>query len=72
LLPEPAQRWPGSHPYETMLFDLETDPKQERPLDDPEIERAMIGYLIRLMEKNGAPAEQFERLGLLGQIGRQC
>jgi hypothetical protein len=42
----PAQRWPGSHPYETLLFDLETDPKQERPMDDPEIEQMMTAPLL--------------------------
>jgi arylsulfatase A-like enzyme len=62
----PAQRWPGSHPYQTLLFDLEVDPKQEHPMDDPEIEQRMTELLVRLMVKNDAPAEQFERLGLPG------
>ena len=61
----PAQRWPGSHPYETLLFDLETDPAQERPMNDPEVEGMMKEHLVRLMEENDAPPEQFERLGLL-------
>ena len=51
----PAQRWPGSHPYETLLFDLPKDPKQEPPTDDPVIEQTMIENLVRLMEENDAP-----------------
>jgi hypothetical protein len=60
----PAQRWPGSHPYETQLFDLHQDPAQESPIDDPEAEQRMIEHLVRLMQENDAPPEQFERLGL--------
>ena len=63
----PAKRWPGSHPFETLLFDLQKDPKQESPIDDPHIERMMIGHMVRLMRENDAPAEQFERLGLCDQ-----
>jgi arylsulfatase A-like enzyme len=63
----PAQRWPGSHPYETLLFDLETDPGQEHPMDDPEVEQMMVEHLVKLMVENDAPKEQFERLGLLDQ-----
>ena len=64
----PAQRWPGSHPYETLLFDLETDPAQAHPLADPAVERRMIGYLERLVKANDAPPEQFARLGLNGVL----
>jgi len=60
----PAQRWPGSHPYETLLFDLRQDPKQANPMGDAEIEQTMTDHLVRLMKKNDAPPEQFERLGL--------
>ena len=48
----------------TMLFDLRTDPGQERPIDDPEIEARMVAHLVRLMRESEAPPEQFERLGL--------
>ena len=60
----PAVRWPGSHPYQTLLFDLETDPGQEHPLEDPDVERRMTGHLVKSMVENDAPPEQFERLGL--------
>jgi arylsulfatase A-like enzyme len=48
----------------TVLFDLETDPRQEHPIHDPEIEQMMIAHLVRLMRANDAPPEQFQRLGL--------
>jgi hypothetical protein len=59
-----ARGWPRAHPYQTMLFDLQDDPGQERPIDDPSLERMMIDHMIRLMRENDTPPEQFERLGL--------
>jgi arylsulfatase A-like enzyme len=50
--------------FDTMLFDLKTDPKQERPIHDDVIETRMIGHLRQLMQTNDAPADQYERLGL--------
>ena len=50
--------------FGTLLFDLETDPGQERPLIDDALELKMIGLLLDLMRRNEAPASQFERLGL--------
>jgi arylsulfatase A-like enzyme len=48
----------------TLLFDLESDPQQERPLLDDDQELRMMGLLVRLMRDNDAPASQFVRLGL--------
>ncbi|MCM3717627.1 sulfatase [Fictibacillus phosphorivorans] len=48
----------------TMLFDLNQDPLQQNPIQDPQIEEKMIQYLIDLMEESDAPIEQYERLGL--------
>jgi len=56
--------WHSMDRFGTLLFDLENDPKQERPLDDPEVEARMIALMVDLMKTNDAPAEQFERLGL--------
>ncbi len=53
-----------SRRFETMLFDLESDPKQERAIRDAKIEKIMIDHLVRLMKENDSPKEQFERLGL--------
>ncbi len=50
--------------YGSRLYDLETDPGQTRPVDDPEAELRMIGKMIGMMKANDAPPEQFERLGL--------
>ena len=66
----PLLRMPGStwvtdeSVWQTALYDLATDPKQERPITDPKIEQMMIAHLVRLMRENDAPAEQFIRLGL--------
>ncbi|WP_454855211.1 sulfatase [Rhizobium binxianense] len=48
----------------TLLFDLKTDPLQERPLQDPDIELRMIDLMLELMRRNDAPPSQFERMGL--------
>ena len=54
------------NPYEigTLLFDLESDPCQENPLIDHEVELRMVRLMVDLMRANDAPAEQYERLGL--------
>lgn len=65
-----ARPWIEAHPFGTLLFDLATDPAQEHPLDDPNVEARMIDLLIRLMVANDAPAEQFERLGLVEEYRR--
>jgi arylsulfatase A-like enzyme len=64
LLKIEARPWTNAHPFGTLLFDLQTDPGQEHPITDPEIEAMMIQHLIRLMRANDSPPEQFERLGL--------
>ena len=65
LLRIPGTTWRTDESiWQTVLYDLATDPKQERPLTDPKIEQMMIAHLVRLMRENDAPAEQFARLGL--------
>ncbi|TFG73046.1 MAG: sulfatase [Anaerolineales bacterium] len=58
--------WRDVFRFGNLLFDMEKDPAQEHPLEDPVIEKRMIELLIKLMWENDAPPEQFERLGLLG------
>ncbi len=58
------QKWISAHNFGTLLFDIENDPKQQQPLNDPAVEQRMVEHLIREMKKNDAPPEQFERLGL--------
>lgn len=50
--------------FGTLLFDLETDPDQEHPLIDDELELRMLRLLVDLMRDNDSPHSQFERLGL--------
>jgi hypothetical protein len=47
-----------------MLFDLETDPVQESPINNPGKEAEMIELMRKLMTENDAPEEQFKRLGV--------
>lgn len=54
----------NAHQFGTMLFDLKTDPGQEKPLVDEKIERHLVGLMVELMQANAAPPEQYQRLGL--------
>jgi arylsulfatase A-like enzyme len=47
-----------------LLFDLQNDPGQDKPLNDSAVEKKMIDYMMRLMREHDAPAEQFVRMGL--------
>ena len=48
----------------SLLFDLQTDPQQEHPIDDPALERMMCEKLAQAMQRHDSPAEQYLRLGL--------
>jgi arylsulfatase A-like enzyme len=48
----------------TVLYDLEIDPGQTTPIDDPDTEARLVGEMIRIMHRNEAPPEAFTRLGL--------
>ncbi|MFP4016630.1 MAG: sulfatase [Halanaerobiales bacterium] len=54
-----------AHSFGTLLYDLEEDPGQEKPIIDKEIEEKMRAHIVKLMKDNDAPDEQFERLGLI-------
>ena len=56
---EPEARW-----LDTLLFDIQSDPTQQKAISDPKIEKMMIDHLMRLLRQSDAPAEQYERLGL--------
>lgn len=49
--------------FDSVVYDLQNDPAQEHPIQDPEIENMMIEHMIRLMEETEAPSEQYDRLG---------
>ncbi len=57
-------RWRDWHSFGTLLFDVENDPKQEKPIVEPDVEKRMIEHMVRLMKENDCPPEQFQRLGL--------
>ena len=60
-----TKRSPWAIPvFETMLYDLESDPGQLSPIDDAAVEQRMVGKLVDLMRANDAPPEQYERLGI--------
>ncbi|MDQ0618112.1 sulfatase [Arthrobacter globiformis] len=48
----------------TLLFDLETDPGQEHPITDDELELRMLRLLADLMHASDSPRSQFTRLGI--------
>ena len=56
----------NAHPgtRETLLFDLEADPQQKRPIRDEKAEGRMVELLVACMKEHDAPPEQYERLGL--------
>ncbi len=60
----PALAMINPYIYGTLLFDLESDPQQEHPVQDEAAERRMIELMVGLMRQNDAPREQFGRLGL--------
>lgn len=59
-----SRRGLNMHQFGTMLFDVQADPTQQHPLNDPTVEARMIDLMLQLMRANDAPLEQYERLGL--------
>lgn len=59
---KPMLRKPPQPIGQRLLWDLDADPQQTQPLDDPAIEERMRQSMIRLMREAEAPPEQFERL----------
>lgn len=54
------------NPYEygSTLYDVENDPEEKTPLNDPGAEEKMIKLMAKLMKESASPPEQFVRLGL--------
>jgi arylsulfatase A-like enzyme len=61
-----TKRQKAKNQFGTLLFDLTKDPGQKRPIIDKELENNMITLLEKNLQAHGAPAEQYERLGLNG------
>lgn len=48
----------------TALYDLDEDPNQQHPLDDPEMEEMLCRKMVELLEENDTPEEVYLRFGL--------
>ena len=72
VLKVPSQAQVQAHSFGTLLFDLETDPHQEQPIQDAAVEARMIALLVELMQANAAPPEQYVRLGLEAYVNRSA
>ena len=54
----------GGYNVENLLFDIDEDYEQLRPINNDELEQHFINVLKAEMIKHDSPTEQFERLGL--------
>ncbi|SDT45819.1 sulfatase [Microlunatus soli] len=59
-----GQAMTSPYAFGTLLFDLQTDPEQQHPMIDDQLELRMIEAMLDLFRVNEAPPEQYERLGL--------
>ena len=50
--------------WKTELFDLENDPHEMHPIDNPEIVARLRRSMVQRMIENDAPIEQYTRMGL--------
>jgi len=57
----------NGHPdrVRTLLYDLATDPMQQRPIQDAGVEARMVAALCEHLRAVEAPLDQFQRLGLV-------
>lgn len=52
----------------TLLFDLQADPHQQSPISDQAVQQRLFGQMVSLMQQVDAPAEQYARMGLAGDV----
>ena len=66
-LSDPSHRFDRRYPEisQNLLFDIQADYAQQHPLTDEALERRMCDLLVRALEEHDAPADQYERLGLI-------
>lgn len=50
--------------YGNRLYNVVNDPGQTAKLNDPETELKLVQKMFRMMQRNDAPQEQYERMGL--------
>lgn len=58
----------SSYAHGNLLFDLESDPNQEHPLCEPELEAVFIRKLSLAMREAEAPADEWLRLGIPARL----
>lgn len=56
--------WMNPWIHGSLLFDLETDPEQDHPIIDDDVELRMLQLLADHLHSSDAPRSQFERLGI--------
>lgn len=61
-VPAPSRRLVDE--YETMLFDLQNDPGQTKPIRDEKVEAEKIERLKAALQRSDAPKEVYERYGI--------
>ncbi|NNK96314.1 MAG: sulfatase [Desulfobacterales bacterium] len=49
---------------QTVLYDLQTDPDQNNPIENPEVKLRLIREMTNIMKRNEAPPEAYRRLNL--------
>lgn len=54
----------SQYQYGDRLYDLELDPNQDFPIDDPEREAKILSVLREIMKKGDAPLDEYTRLGI--------
>ena len=57
----------NAHSFGNLLYDLDNDPFQVNPIDNPAEQARLICHMRRIMHENDAPEEQYARLGLTEQ-----
>ena len=67
VLKIPAKGLSGFSRFGDKLYDLSTDPKQTRPIDDVKVEVTILAALYRIAKENDAPSEFYEIYGLTEQ-----
>ena len=57
----PGNRWKQMKFFETMLYDIRSDPEQMCPINDKIIKEQLVAAIIETLESHDAPQELYER-----------
>jgi len=61
--PEGAPGGEPTDPPETLLFDLDSDPAQQHPIQEHDAESSLCEHIQQHLHENDAPAELYPRMG---------